>query len=84
MAFENFFSSFMVFQFLFAVVFSLIVFSIIYQILRSRNIRQPETIQNIIKEREIIKEIVKIRCQYCNNLYDETEEKCPHCGGTKP
>jgi len=84
MAFEDFFSSIMIFQILFAIFFLLIVFAVIYQILKSRNIRQPETIQNVIREREIIKEIVKIRCQYCNNLYDETEEKCPHCGGTKP
>jgi len=32
----------------------------------------------IIKEREII----KIRCPYCHRLYEETENKCPHCGGT--
>jgi hypothetical protein len=39
--------------------------------------QQPEV------EREIIREIVKVRCSYCGNLYDETEDKCPHCGGTK-
>jgi hypothetical protein len=32
--------------------------------------------QVIIKEREI----VKIRCSYCGGLYNETENKCPHCG----
>jgi len=37
----------------------------------------------IVKEREIIREIVKIRCSYCGNLYDETLDKCPHCGGKK-
>jgi hypothetical protein len=30
----------------------------------------------IIKE----KEIVKIRCPYCHNLYDQSENKCPCCG----
>jgi len=30
----------------------------------------------IIKE----KEIVKIRCPYCGNLYDGSLDKCPHCG----
>ncbi len=36
-----------------------------------------------VKEKEVIKEkiIVKIRCSYCRNLYDETLDKCPHCGG---
>lgn len=36
------------------------------------------------KEKEIIREkevTVKIRCSYCHNLYDETLDKCPHCGG---
>ncbi len=37
----------------------------------------------IVREREIIKEIVKIRCPYCNNLYDEKYDKCPHCGGKR-
>lgn len=27
------------------------------------------------------KVIVKIRCQSCNNLFDESLDKCPHCGG---
>lgn len=33
----------------------------------------------IIKEREI----VKIRCPYCRALYDESNDKCPHCSGTR-
>jgi len=37
----------------------------------------------VIKERETIREIVKIRCQYCGNLYDEKDDKCPHCGGKR-
>jgi hypothetical protein len=34
-------------------------------------------------EREIIREkiiIVKIRCSKCRGLFDETLDKCPHCG----
>ncbi len=37
----------------------------------------------LIKERETIREIVKIRCPYCSNLYDEKYDKCPHCGGKR-
>jgi heme/copper-type cytochrome/quinol oxidase subunit 2 len=33
--------------------------------------------------KEIIREIVKIRCPYCGNLYDETEDKCPTCGAKR-
>lgn len=34
----------------------------------------------IIKEREVIREIVKIRCAYCGNTYEEKLDKCPSCG----
>jgi len=34
----------------------------------------------VVKEREIIREIVKVRCQHCGRLYDETVNQCPHCG----
>jgi len=37
--------------------------------------------RRVVKEREIIKEIVKIRCPFCQNLYNELYDKCPHCGG---
>jgi hypothetical protein len=33
----------------------------------------------IIKE----KHIVKIRCPYCNGLYDEFENRCSHCNGSR-
>lgn len=40
--------------------------------------------QETVKEREIIKEvIVKIRCPYCYKLYEETQDKCPHCGASR-
>ena len=35
----------------------------------------------VIREREVIKEIVKVRCGHCGNLYDERQDRCPHCGG---
>jgi hypothetical protein len=36
--------------------------------------------KEVIKEKEVI---VKIRCPYCHNLYDETFDKCPYCGGRR-
>jgi DNA-directed RNA polymerase subunit RPC12/RpoP len=33
--------------------------------------------KEIIKEKQVI---VKMRCQYCKNLYEETLDKCPYCG----
>jgi len=40
---------------------------------------QSDVPQREIKE--IIKEIVKIRCQYCGMLVESTLSKCPNCGG---
>ena len=42
----------------------------------------PAERQTIIKEREVIKETIKIRCRNCGRLYDERDNKCPHCGGS--
>ena len=59
---------------------------LIIRIIKTRGKVQGQTtseIQPIIKEKEIIREIVKIRCPYCGNLYDEKLDKCPHCGGKK-
>lgn len=84
MAFDSFFSSFALFEILFIIVFLLAIFTIIYRIIKGRNPEQQERMPTVIKEREIIKEIVKIRCPYCNNLYDETMDKCPNCGGKRP
>jgi len=80
----DFFSSFVLFEILFIIVFIIIVFTIIYRIAKGWHPEQQEGTSTVIKEREIIREIVKIRCPYCNNLYDETEDKCPNCGGRKP
>jgi hypothetical protein len=46
-------------------------------------ISPKQQIPSEVKVKEIIKEtqvIVKIRCSYCKNVYDETLDKCPHCG----
>jgi len=36
--------------------------------------------KEIIREKEVI---VKVRCPYCSHLYDETLDRCPHCGGRR-
>jgi hypothetical protein len=35
-------------------------------------------IKEIIKEKEVV---TRIRCPYCHGAYNETLDKCPHCGG---
>ena len=49
---------------------------------RPHETRLPE-VASVIKEREVIRQIVKIRCPYCSTLYDETYDNCPHCGGKR-
>jgi hypothetical protein len=34
----------------------------------------------VYKEREIIREIVKVRCRHCGTLFEERLGKCPQCG----
>jgi len=74
------------FSLIFVLVFVFIIFSVIinfYRLVRKPAQPQSDEPAAIVKEREIIKEIVKIRCPYCNNLYDEKYDKCPHCGGKR-
>jgi len=76
----------LMFSLVFFLVFIFIILSVIisfYRLLRKPTQTQSEAPAAIVREREIIKEIVKIRCPYCNNLYDEKYDKCPHCGGKR-
>lgn len=42
---------------------------------------EPELVPTI-REGLYWKEVImKIRCPYCDFLYDETLDKCPQCGG---
>jgi hypothetical protein len=54
---------------------------IIRKIIRGESSKQQsnrEFTHTITKEKEII---IKIRCRYCGNTYEETLDKCPQCGG---
>jgi len=31
----------------------------------------------------VVKEIVKVRCSYCGQLFDSTLDRCPHCGAKR-
>jgi len=37
----------------------------------------------IIKEKEIIREVVMIPCKYCGALMPQTDTACPHCGARR-
>ena len=42
--------------------------------------QQPSAQPQVIKEREIIKEVIKIKCPYCGALVDQGVDRCPNCG----
>jgi len=66
------------FQVLFVLTFIVVIFVTIVRVL---TMRKGEMGSGVVKEREVIREIVKIRCRYCGQLYEEKLDRCPHCGG---
>jgi DNA-directed RNA polymerase subunit RPC12/RpoP len=71
----------------FFLILGFIIFMVIasfMRALRGKNeiLNLPTTAQNepVVTQKEIIHEVVKIRCPYCHGLYDETLDKCPNCG----
>ncbi|MBD3206717.1 hypothetical protein GF319_10300 [Candidatus Bathyarchaeota archaeon] len=46
-----------------------------------KEISQKEQVEaTAMREKIIIKEIVKIKCPYCGTLNDQTSSRCQHCG----
>ena len=43
----------------------------------------PPVAQPVIREKEIIREIVRIPCKYCQGLMDQTLTTCPNCGAAR-
>jgi hypothetical protein len=41
---------------------------------------QQPSIKEIIREKETVREIVKIHCRNCDTRFDEKLDRCPHCG----
>jgi len=80
-------SFFTLFYVIFIITFIIVILAWVTKLLRifRRPSESQSTIEGetVVKEREIIREIVKIRCPYCNNLYDEKYDKCPYCGGKR-
>ena len=47
-------------------------------------VNQQPSIKEIIREKEIVREIVKIRCRHCGELFEERINRCPNCGVPDP
>jgi len=89
--FQNFDSMFSMFWVFFSIVSALgIGFTILFfwrMIRAGRTFDQmaygAQPVQPVAREKEIIREVIKIRCPYCGNLYDENQTKCPNCGANR-
>jgi len=77
------FGSFALFQVLFVIMFIGVIIVMIVRVLATRRgeFEGSSTKSEVVKEREVIREIVKVRCRYCGRLYEERLDSCPHCGG---
>jgi flagellar basal body-associated protein FliL len=90
---QDLFSSFGLMFTLFIVVFIIIVALIIcifvfnFWKMAKEGKAQDQTfiqpLQPAVVQKEIVREVVKIRCPYCGNLYDEDQDKCPTCGAKR-
>jgi hypothetical protein len=83
--FPSFDSLFSLFWIFFVIVAIFVVISFILGFRRMFKYRHVENqvfsqSPTVIREKEIIREVVKIRCSYCGTLYDENLGKCPNCG----
>jgi sporulation-control protein spo0M len=43
----------------------------------------PAAAQPVIREKEIIREVIMIPCKYCGSLMDQTATACPNCGAKR-
>jgi hypothetical protein len=43
----------------------------------------PPSASPVIREREVIREVVMIPCKYCQGLMPQTATACPHCGAQR-
>ena len=80
---------FTLFVIVFAIVFVLVILTFALNFWRSLKYRGAEGQvvnpqgQSPEATKEVIREVVKIRCPYCGSLYDEDENKCPNCGAQR-
>jgi hypothetical protein len=42
--------------------------------------RNKLLVNQVIKEKIIVKEVIKIKCPYCGTIYEHSHTRCPHCG----
>lgn len=87
--FQSFDSMFSLFWVFFIIIAVLIVASFVFSFWRTMksggNMENQVSSQPSppVAEKEIIREVIKIRCPYCGTLYDENVDSCPNCGARR-
>jgi len=73
------------YEWILILVVFIIIICVIARLLRKQP-TLPATTQpspTIIKEREVIKEVVMVPCRYCGGLMPQASLFCPNCGGRR-
>jgi rubrerythrin len=39
--------------------------------------------KEVYREKEIVREVIKIRCPHCGTPFEENLNRCPHCGAPR-
>jgi len=64
------------------VLFVLVIIAVVFvTVARAFTMFRGERKAGVLREKEVIREIVKVRCRYCGQLFEERLDRCPHCGG---
>ncbi len=69
---------FIVFFGFFAVIVAIVMVSTIYLAKAKKKNSNPD--ENVVKEKEIVKEVVMVPCVYCGSLNPQTALFCSTCG----
>jgi uncharacterized protein YjeT (DUF2065 family) len=48
-----------------------------------RNVSFKPSTTTIVREREVVKEVVMVHCRYCGGLMPELSAFCPNCGARR-
>jgi hypothetical protein len=76
------------YEWLLVIFFLLIIYFIIRAIRRKptppiASIPPPTSSPVVIREREVIKEVVMVPCRYCGGLMPQATTFCPNCGARR-
>ena len=61
-------------------VLAIIIVAIVFRAKPNKVHEENENLNNLNRDKVIVKEIVKIRCRYCGFTYDQGLDSCPNCG----